>query len=107
MSRVKAAASRRAPKHASQVLPGATPAPFPAFIEPALATLRDKVPAGTGYVHELKLDGYRVQTHLSDGRVKLYTRSGLDWAQRFAPVAADIGRLPAKALVLDGEIISA
>jgi bifunctional non-homologous end joining protein LigD len=85
---------------------GAKPAPFPAFIEPALATLRDKVPAGAGFVHELKLDGYRIQAHLNDGHAKLYTRSGLDWTQRFAPVAADVGRLHAKALVIDGEIIS-
>jgi bifunctional non-homologous end joining protein LigD len=61
---------------------------------------------GAGFLHELKLDGYRMQAHLSNGRVKLYTRSGLDWTQRFVGVAADIGRLPAKALVVDGEIIS-
>jgi bifunctional non-homologous end joining protein LigD len=88
------------------VLPGAKPAPFPAFIEPALATLRTTVPHGRSYVHEAKLDGYRVQAHLQDGRVTLYTRSGLDWTKRFPPIAADIGRLPAAKLVVDGEIVS-
>ncbi len=44
------------------------PAPFPDFIEPCLASLREKVPAGARYVHELKLDGYRMQAHLRDGR---------------------------------------
>jgi bifunctional non-homologous end joining protein LigD len=105
--RIKATPRRPASQPGSSTLSGAKPAPFPAFIKPALATLRDKVPTGAGFVHELKLDGYRVQAHLHEGRVKLFTRSGLDWTQRFAPVAADIGRLPAKALVLDGEIISA
>jgi bifunctional non-homologous end joining protein LigD len=48
-------------------LPGTKPAAFPGFIKPALATLRNTVPAGDRFVHELKLDGYRVQAHLHDG----------------------------------------
>jgi ATP-dependent DNA ligase len=52
----------------TRALSGAEPAPFPAFIPSALATLRTKVPAGAGYVHEAKLDGYRLQAHLRDGR---------------------------------------
>jgi bifunctional non-homologous end joining protein LigD len=39
--------------------------------------------------------------------VTLYTRSGLDWTARFPAIAADIARLPAGKLVLDGEVISA
>jgi bifunctional non-homologous end joining protein LigD len=58
-------------------------------------------------VHELKLDGYRIQAHLHGGRVTLYTRSGFDWTSRFATIAADVARLRAGNLVLDGEIISA
>jgi bifunctional non-homologous end joining protein LigD len=42
-----------------------------------------------------------------EGGATLYTRSGLDWTNRFATIAADARRLPANALVLDGEIISA
>jgi ABC-type Fe3+/spermidine/putrescine transport system ATPase subunit len=33
---------------------GAKPAPFPGFIEPAIAALRGKVPSGPGYIHEVK-----------------------------------------------------
>jgi len=80
---------------------------FPGFIEPCLASLRTSVPSGRGFVHELKLDGYRVQVHLQDGRVTLYTRSGLDWTSRFPAIAADAARLPAGKLVIDGEVISA
>jgi bifunctional non-homologous end joining protein LigD len=58
-------------------------------------------------VHELKLDGYRAQVHLHDGRVTLYTRSGLDWTSRFPAFAADVVRLPTGKLVIDGEVVSA
>jgi bifunctional non-homologous end joining protein LigD len=66
-----------------------------------------KVSVGARYVHELKLDGYRLQAHLRDGRATLYTRSGLDWTVRFPTIAADIARLPAGKIVIDGEVISA
>jgi hypothetical protein len=79
MSRVASARQRSSSRFLARVLPGAKPASFPGFIEPALATLRAKVPTGARFVHELKLDGYRVQAHLLDGRVTLYTRTGLDW----------------------------
>jgi bifunctional non-homologous end joining protein LigD len=90
-----------------RTLEGAKPAPFPGFIAPCLATLSTKVPTRRDFVHELKLDGYRVQAHLRDGRVTLYTRSGHDWTNRFPTIAADVARLPAKQLVIDGEVISA
>ena len=107
MSRVASARQRSSSRFLARVLPGAKPAPFPDFIEPCLASLREKVPAGARYVHELKLDGYRMQAHLRDGRVTLYTRSGLDWTARFPTIAADVARLPAGKLILDGEVISA
>jgi bifunctional non-homologous end joining protein LigD len=89
------------------VPPSTKSAPFPDFIEPCLATLRTKVPVGVGFVHEVKLDGYRVQAHVRDGRVTLYTRSGFDWTNRFATISADVAHLPAAKAVLDGEIICA
>jgi bifunctional non-homologous end joining protein LigD len=107
MSRVASARQRSSSRFLARVLPGAKPASLPGFIEPCLATLREKVPAGARYVHELKLDGYRMQAHLRDGRVTLYTRSALDWTARFPTIAADVARLPAGKLVLDGEVISA
>jgi bifunctional non-homologous end joining protein LigD len=107
MSRVASVRQRSSSRFLARVLPGAKPASFPGFIEPALATLRAKVPAGARFVHELKLDGYRVQAHLLDGRVTLYTRTGLDWTTRFPTIAADVTRLPAGKLVIDGEVISA
>ncbi len=102
-----ASAPRPSARSFASLVKNATPGPFPGFIAPCLATARSKVTTARGFVHELKLDGYRVQAHLQRGHVKLYTRSGLDWTTRFPTLVADIARLPAEALVIDGEIISA
>jgi bifunctional non-homologous end joining protein LigD len=75
-------------------------------MQPCLALPRTEIPTAHGLVHELKLDGYRVQAHINDGRVRLYTRSGR-WTSRFATIVAGMTRLPAGKLVLDGEIICA
>jgi bifunctional non-homologous end joining protein LigD len=79
-------------------------AAFPGFVEPALATLRPKAPTGEAWLHEIKFDGYRIQAHLRGGEARLLTRSGLDWTDRFQPVADALGALPASA-ILDGEIV--
>jgi hypothetical protein len=53
---------------------GGIKANYPGFIEPSLATSIDKVPAGERWIHEIKFDGYRVQVHLRDAAVKVFTR---------------------------------
>jgi bifunctional non-homologous end joining protein LigD len=56
-----------------------TKAPFPGFVEPALATSIAKAPSGERWVHEIKFDGYRVQIHLANTEVDLHaTRARLD-----------------------------
>jgi bifunctional non-homologous end joining protein LigD len=62
---------------------GSIKSTFPGFIEPALATSIDNVPSGERWVHEIKFDGYRVQVHLRDAAVKVFTRRGNDWTNRF------------------------
>jgi hypothetical protein len=47
-------------------------APFPGFIEPALASPIEKVPSGSRWIHEIKFDGYRVQIHLQRGRENIH-----------------------------------
>src|SRR5438552_14944436 len=69
--------------------PGGIKATYPGFIAPALATSIDKVPSGDRWVHEIKFDGYRVQVHLRDAAVKVFTRRGNDWTNRFRKIAAD------------------
>jgi hypothetical protein len=56
---------------------------FPGFIEPSLATSIEKVPSGQRWLHEIKFDGYRVQVHLANEAVKVYTRRGNEWTKRF------------------------
>ncbi|MCA6097628.1 non-homologous end-joining DNA ligase [Bradyrhizobium australafricanum] len=75
---------------------------MPGFIKPQLAMLRSKAPK-TGYLHEIKYDGYRVQLHLSQGRAKAYTRNGLDWTKRFAVIARAFD-IPGQAII-DGEVV--
>jgi len=80
-------------------------APFPGFIEPALATSIEKVPSGERWIHEIKFDGYRVQVHLANETAKIFTRRGHDWTHRFKKVAHDAWRIKASSAVLDGEIV--
>ena len=79
-------------------------APFPSFIEPALATSSEKVPSGERWIHEIKFDGYRVQVHLANETAKMFTRRGHDWTHRFK-VAHDAWRIKANSAVVDGEIV--
>ena len=54
-------------------------------------------------LHEIKHDGYRLQIHLRDGRVRLFTRSGADWSNRYPWIIADASRLPVSQAVMDAE----
>jgi bifunctional non-homologous end joining protein LigD len=49
-----------------------------AFIEPCRPTVSQRPPRGSGWAHELKHDGYRLQIHVRDGRVRLFTVNGAD-----------------------------
>ena len=90
-----------------RVLPGAKPGKHPGFVQPQLATLKGKVPTRAGFIHEIKFDGYRLQAHKRDGIPALVTRGGHDWTKRFGPIADEMAMLPARELILDGEVISA
>ena len=80
-------------------------APFPGFIEPALATSIDKVPNGARWIHEIKFDGYRVQLHLANETVRVFTRRGNDWIKRFKKVADEAWHISAGSAIIDGEIV--
>jgi bifunctional non-homologous end joining protein LigD len=80
-------------------------APFPGFIEPALATSIDKLPSGYRWLHEVKFDGYRVQVHLANEAVKIFTRRGHDWTKRFRKIADDAWHIGAGSAIIDGEVV--
>src|SRR5438132_4385478 len=80
-------------------------ASYPGFTEPALATSVDQVPSGERWVHEIKFDGYRVQVHLRDAAVKVFTRRGNDWTNRFKKIANDARHVSAGSAIIDGEVV--
>ncbi|WP_044561148.1 DNA ligase D [Azospirillum sp. B4] len=87
-------------------LKGAKPGELPDFVEPALATLQAKPPTGGRWVHEIKFDGYRLQARIEAGRVKLLTRSGLDWTKKFGKAVPEaLAALPVGRALIDGELV--
>jgi bifunctional non-homologous end joining protein LigD len=80
-------------------------APFPGFIAPALATTMEKVPNGDRWIHEIKFDGYRVQLHIANDDIKVFTRRGNDWTTRFRKIAGDAYLINAGSAIIDGEVV--
>ena len=85
-------------------------APSPALKPPPfrpvqLATLVDTVPTGDRWLHEMKYDGYRLEVAVGGGQARAYTRSGLDWSDKFADIVAQAGQLGVRSALLDGEAV--
>jgi bifunctional non-homologous end joining protein LigD len=85
---------------------GQKTAKFPSFIKPELATLVDDAPEGDDWIHEIKFDGYRMQCHVQNGRVTIYSRNGNDWTSKLSELKAALKELPVKNAILDGELVS-
>jgi bifunctional non-homologous end joining protein LigD len=81
-----------------------TVADLPAFIEPQLAKLLDKPPAGSGWAHEIKFDGYRMQLRTAGGAATLRSRKGLDWSSKFPEIVAGGAKLGDG--IIDGEVVA-
>ncbi|MHB8965398.1 MAG: DNA ligase D [Coriobacteriia bacterium] len=86
--------------------PGAVPAGVPDVLEPMLATQVKDVPEGDEWLHEIKLDGYRVLARVRNGEVRFFTRSGADWTERFAALAGPVEHLGLTDSWLDGEVVA-
>ena len=78
---------------------------LPEFVPPSLATLQEVAPSGRGWVHEIKFDGYRIQARLDHGKVRLLTRKGLDWSEKFPNIGAAVAKLAARNALIDGEVV--
>jgi DNA ligase-1 len=78
--------------------------PMLAASAPSIADALAK--AGTPAAVEWKLDGIRIQAHLSGGTVRLFTRTLDDITARLPEVVSALARLPVSAAVLDGELIA-
>jgi bifunctional non-homologous end joining protein LigD len=77
---------------------------MPGFIAPQLCETVERPPAGAGWVHEIKFDGYRVQLRVEGGKATTKTRSGLDWSGKFPAIVKAASALPDA--ILDGEIVA-
>jgi len=76
----------------------------PSWIKPELAALVKAAPDGPGWLHEIKLDGYRMHARIEAGSVKIITRRGNDWTDKYPTIAKALVGLPTKSAYLDGEL---
>lgn len=81
-------------------------APLPKFRKPQLATLVDDVPAGNRWMHEIKFDGYRALIATKGEEVRIYTRNGKDWTDKFRPLVGEFAALDLPACLIDGELVA-
>jgi bifunctional non-homologous end joining protein LigD len=77
----------------------------PAFRPVQLATLVDAVPTGDRWIHETKHDGYRILVAVGGGEARAYTRSGLDWSDRFPSILFVASKLKVRSALIDGEAV--
>ena len=101
---VEAAPRPTSPPRPSR-MKGAVKAPFPEPFAPQLASPAAVPPRDDGWLHEIKFDGYRTLAYIRDGRVRMITRSGLDWTDRYADLAERLGGLRCREAVIDGEVV--
>jgi bifunctional non-homologous end joining protein LigD len=76
-----------------------------AFVAPCIPTRALKPPAGPEWVHEIKHDGYRLQVRRDGDVVRLFTRKGYDWSDRYPAIAVTAMKLRATSFTLDGEAV--
>src|ERR1700735_4001754 len=78
--------------------------PLPQFVRPQLSQLVERPPSGAQWVHEIKLDGYRMAARIDNGRVQLLTRTGLDWTAKYPSAVAALANVNVKTAYIDGEL---
>jgi bifunctional non-homologous end joining protein LigD len=75
------------------------------FLAPCLPRPAQEPPGGPGWIHEIKHDGFRIMARRVGERVRLYTRNGYDFADRFPQIVEAILNLPIQSCFIDGEAI--
>jgi bifunctional non-homologous end joining protein LigD len=77
---------------------------MPKSIKPMLCTLTKEVVADDDYLYEVKWDGYRIISYIDDTKVRMDSRSALDYTRKYPPVAKALKELGHDAVV-DGEVV--
>jgi bifunctional non-homologous end joining protein LigD len=98
------ASEKRGQRKLVPAIKAAPSSQLPDFIAPQLCQAVARPPSGSGWLHEIKFDGYRVQLRVQDGQATLRTRKGLDWTPKFGAIADEAKSLPDA--VIDGEIVA-
>ena len=75
------------------------------FIEPCLPSPADRPPSGSGWLHEIKHDGYRLMARRDPVGIRLITRRGNDWSDRFPLVVEAVNHLKVRSCLIDGEVV--
>jgi ATP-dependent DNA ligase len=71
---------------------------------PNSASSSGPAPSGPQWLHEIKLDGFRMSARIERGNVQLLTRRGLDWSDKYPSVVEALAKAPANTAYLDGEL---
>ena len=79
----------------------------PGFIEPALPSASALPPSGTNWIHEIKFDGFRLLARREGPTVRLFTRNGYDWTERFPLIRHGMAALRVRSCLIDGEAVRA
>jgi bifunctional non-homologous end joining protein LigD len=74
-------------------------------ITPCLPSRSERPPSGTGWLHEIKHDGFRIMARRNKDGVRLYTRNGYDFAGRFPQIVEAVSKLKVRSCFIDGEAI--
>src|SRR5262249_34601749 len=75
------------------------------FIDPQLASPVDQPSEGKHWIHEIKHDGYRSMTVIERGKVRVFSRNGYDWSDRYPGIVRAAAKLQCKSAIIDGEAI--
>ena len=78
--------------------------PFQSF-DPCLPRPAKQPPAGAGWIHEIKHDGFRILAQRDSKRIRLLTRNGNDFSARFPFIVEALRALPVRSCIIDGEAI--
>jgi bifunctional non-homologous end joining protein LigD len=78
---------------------------LPAVIEPCLPSPGEQPPTGPDWVHEIKHDGYRLMARRDSVGIRLITRRGNDWSDRFPLVVEAVNHLKVQSCLIDGEVV--
>src|SRR5271170_6858368 len=77
---------------------------LPPWIPPQLTQLVEKAPSGPQWLHEIKLDGFRMAARVERGHARLLTRTGLDWSAKYSSILSALAAVRAQTACLDGEL---